>query len=260
MTSYEPGVPSWVDLGTPDLDAAKAFYGKLFGWTAAGLGPEAGGYDMFKIGEQHVAGVGPLQGEGVPSAWTTYIATDDVDGAVKRVEEAGGAVFVPPMDVMEAGRMAIAADPTGAVFGIWQPRDFSGAELVNEAGTLCWNELMTRDVEAAKSFYAAVFGWGAKVSGPDDSPAGMAYTEFQVDGRSIAGMMEMSEGMPAEIPSNWLVYFAVDDADASAATAEAAGGAIANPPMDIPSVGRFALLNDPFGAVFAVIKMEAQAG
>lgn len=259
MTSYEPGVPSWVDLGTPDLDAARAFYGKLFGWSSAGLGPEAGGYDMFKRGEAHVAGVGPLQGEGVPSAWTSYIATDDVDGAVKRVEEAGGAVFVPPMDVMEAGRMAIAADPTGAVFGIWQPREFIGAELVNEAGTLCWNELMTRDVDAAKSFYAAVFGWGAHSSSADDSAAGMDYTEFQIGERSIAGMMAMPDGMPAEVPSNWLVYFAVDDCDASVAAADSAGGSVATPPMDIPSVGRFAVLNDPFGAVFAVITMNMAA-
>lgn len=257
MTSYEPGVPSWVDLGSPDLDAAKAFYGQLFGWTTVGLGPEAGGYDIFQLNGVAVAGVGPLQGAGQPSAWTSYISTDDVDSAVKRIEAAGGAVFMPPMDVMESGRMAIAADTTGAVFGIWQPREFAGAGLVNEPGTLCWNELMTRDIDAAKAFYADVFGWGARTSDGSDT-TGMAYTEFQLDERSIAGMMAMGDDFPAEIPANWLTYFAVADCDASAAAAEAAGGSIANPPMDIPSVGRFALLNDPFGAVFSVIQMQPQ--
>jgi predicted enzyme related to lactoylglutathione lyase len=253
MTAYEPGVPSWVDLGTPDVSKAAAFYGAVFGWELADQGPEAGGYGFFTLGGRNVAGVGPLQGEGQPSAWSTYISTDDVDGALTRVQAEGGTVFVPAMDVMEAGRMAIAADPTGAVFGIWQPGRHKGADLVNEPNTLCWNELATRDTDRAAAFYQGVFGWKADTQAFGES----TYTQFQVSDRTIAGMMPMGENFPAEVPPNWLTYFAVADCDSAVAAAEGGGGSVVTPAIDM-SVGRFAVLADPAGAVFAVIQMAEE--
>jgi predicted enzyme related to lactoylglutathione lyase len=250
MTKYEPGTPSWVDLGSPNTAESAAFYKRLFGWEVIDQGPDAGGYAIFQLRGKNVAGLGPLMDPNQPPSWTTYVSVDDLDKTVTRVEEAGGTVIVPPMDVFDAGRMAIAVDPTGAFFAMWQPIQHIGAEIVNEANSLCWNELNTRDTAAAASFYNAVFGWTAKTS----SDGGMEYTEFQVGDRSVAGMMGMSDDMPAEVPSHWLTYFAVDDADAAVQRAEEGGGRTVTPLMDI-SVGRFAVLTDPHGAVFAIIKM-----
>ena len=160
-TSYEPGTPSWVDLSTPDVDASARFYGGLFGWEveAAGTPEETGGYAMFKLRGRNVAGVGPIMQEGQPPVWSTYVSTDDADAAVARAQQAGGAVIVEPMQVMDAGRMAFVAHPSGGYVGLWEPARHIGAELVNEPGALDWNELHTRDVDGAKGFYSALFGW-----------------------------------------------------------------------------------------------------
>ncbi|HEY4375901.1 MAG TPA: VOC family protein, partial [Acidimicrobiales bacterium] len=159
-------------------------------------------------------------------------------------------VLAPVMDVMDVGRMAVFADNVGAAFAIWQPKLHAGAALVNEPGTFCWNELGTRDTAKAIEFYPQVFGWGHSTS--EDGP--MPYTEWKVDGASIAGMMNMPPSIPAEVPPNWLVYFAVEDCDASVAKAVELGGSAMFPPMDIP-IGRFAGLVDPQGAMFAVIAL-----
>jgi predicted enzyme related to lactoylglutathione lyase len=253
MTAYEPGTPSWVDVSAKDVKATAAFYSGLFGWEFQDAGPDAGGYGMFTLGGKTVAGIGPLQAEGQPPAWTTYVSTDSADAAVGRIQEAGGAVFMPPMDVMDAGRMAIAADPTGAVFGLWQPNLMKGADLVNDPGAFCWNELSTRDTSAAIGFYEKVFGWKGDTSAFGDT----TYTEFKLNDRSVAGMMPMGDNFPAEVPANWLVYFTVTDCDAAVAAAQQAGGGVATPPMDI-HIGRFAVLTDPNGAVFAVIAMSGE--
>jgi predicted enzyme related to lactoylglutathione lyase len=155
------------------------------------------------------------------------------------------------MDVGDIGRMAVFADPTGAAIGIWQPKSFKGAELANEPGTFAWNELNTRDVSAAKAFYTQVFGWEAN----DLDMGGMSYTEWKVGEKSVAGMMTMPDMVPAEVPAHWLVYFGVDDADASVSKATELGATTVVPPTDIPP-GRFAVLSDPDGATFAVIKMS----
>lgn len=252
MTSYEPGTPSWVDLGARDIPAAIAFYNQLFGWEAVDQGPDAGGYQMMQLKGKNVAGLGPAMNEG-PTYWTSYVTVSNVDEMLRHVEKEGGTVIMPSMDVMDAGRMGIAADPTGAVFAMWEPKQNIGAELVNEHGALCWNELSTRDTEAAKRFYEAL-GWESETS----SEMGMEYTQFKVNGRSVAGMMAMSPDMPAEVPSHWMVYFAVDDADAAVDRVKAGGGQAVTPLMDIP-VGRFAVVTDPEGAPFAVIKL-AQSG
>lgn len=250
-TSYAPGTPSWVDIGT-DVDAAIPFYTGLFGWTAESLGEEAGGYGFFLKDGKQAAGFGPRQNPG-PPAWSSYVTVADVEAAAAAVVTAGGTVMVPPMDVMTAGRMAVCIDPQGGVFSLWEPRDNIGCAVVNEPGALCWNELNTRDVEGSKAFYGTVFGWTSETHDMPGSPMG-SYTEFALDGDTIAGMLAMPPMVPAEVPTFWLVYFAVDDTDAAVATAQELGGTLVMPPMDVPA-GRFALLQDPQGGMFAVIRL-----
>ncbi len=192
------------------------------------------------------AGDGLAVGGGVP----VYISVSDADATVAKAKANGGTVVVEPMDVMTAGRMAFVTDPSGATIGLWQARDHKGAELANEAGAFGWSEIQTRDVEKAKTFYSAVFGWK-----PTAFQGGMGeYTVFENDGRGIAGAMTMPDMVPAEVPPYWLTYFVVDDTDAAVATASAQGGAVLAPAMDVPTVGRIAVLADPSGAAFAVIK------
>jgi predicted enzyme related to lactoylglutathione lyase len=253
MSKLAPGTPCWVDLGTSDLDDAKRFYTALFDWTAhVSPEPEAGGYTLFRKGDNTVAGAGPLFTEGQPPAWATYIATDDADAVTQRVEAAGGQVLVAPFDVMDQGRMAVFLDQSGAPFSIWQPMAMPGADLFNEPGSLSWNELTTRDPDGSKVFYSRVFGWEA-----DDQPMGpITYTTFRLGDQQIAGMMPMvGEEWPADLPPHWMVYFAVDDADATATRSAELGGVISVPPNDIPQ-GRFAVLNDPQGAVFTIIALN----
>lgn len=251
MTTHPPGTPTWVDLGTPDLDMAKRFYAPLFDWTTqVSKQPEAGGYTTFRSGGRAVAAVGPLASEDQPSAWTVYVHTDDADAVADRVETAGGKVLMAPMDVLDYGRMAIFADPAGAVFAVWQPAGMAGAELLDAPGALTWVELITRDVAGSKEFYPAVFGWTAHDSrmGPVD------YTRWLLDGRPVAGMMPMTgHGWPADLPPHWMVYFEVTDADATAAKADELGGTVSVPPTDIEP-GRFAVLADPAGAFFSILQ------
>lgn len=255
MTSYDPGVPSWVDLGTPDLDAAIRFYGELFGWEAEpSPDPEAGGYTMMQLRGRNVAGIGPLMQEGQPVVWSTYMNVADADATAAAVRDNGGTAIVEPMDVLGYGRFAIFLDPGGAAFGVWQARSMTGAGLVNEPGALCWNELMTRDVDAAKRFYGAVFGWDLETM----PFAGTEYTVANVGGRGIAGMMAMGDNFPAEVPPHWGVYFAVDDCDAAVAKAGELGASVMMPPMDVEGVGRMAALVDPHGAPFSVLKLAPQ--
>jgi predicted enzyme related to lactoylglutathione lyase len=176
VTEYAPGTPSWVDLASPDPDASRRFYGGLFGWEATDPGPveESGGYRMLQRDGRNVAGLGPTQAEGQPAVWTTYVSTDDADAIAARVREAGGQVIMEPFDVLGAGRMAVFADPTGAFISVWQPQSHHGADVVDEPGTLCWNELATRDVDAAKRFYAAVFAWQGDTRGPGRQGRGAA--------------------------------------------------------------------------------------
>jgi uncharacterized protein len=256
MTDYQNGVPSWVDLGTPDMDATKAFYSGLFGWSAqTSDDPATGGYTMFEYEGAPVAGAMPLMNPEQPVVWTSYISVDDADKVADAVSANGGTVMFPPMDVTDVGRMSILVDPAGGVFGTWQPRAHKGAGVVNEPNTLCWNELCTRDAAGAKAFYPAVFGWGTKT---DQMDGGMEYTEWQLGGKSVGGMVEMNEMFPPEVPTHWAVYFAVADTDAAHAKAVELGAETVVPPSDIPNVGRFAQLRDPQGAHFSIIKMNAE--
>ena len=222
-TSYEPGVPSWADLSTPDVDASKRFYAGLFGWEAQDAGPaeETGGYAMFTLKRPQRRGLSPVQDENQPPMWSTYVATDDADAVAQRAAQAGGNVLFGPMDVMDAGRMAVLAHPAGGMIGVWQADRHTGAELVNEPGTINWNELQTRDVEGAKAFYGAVFGWQ-----PDDQDfGGMTYTLFNVGDTGIAGACARRPAVPDEVPAFWLTYFSVEDCDASVAKVQSSAAA-----------------------------------
>jgi predicted enzyme related to lactoylglutathione lyase len=257
-TSYAPGTPCWVDFGSPDLDASIDFYSALFGWEV----PEnenmaqTGGYRRATKDGVDVAGMMPLMQEGQPPAWSSYVSVADAGATAAAVAEAGGSVIAEPMDVLGLGHMAVFADPSGAVFGIWQPGTFLGAGLVNEPGALAWNELNTRDLEGARAFYGAVFGWGFDEvkMGEDES-----YTTITLNGNPVGGILDMVErGVPEEIPPHWLAYFAVEDADATVAQAGERGGGLMMGPIDLP-VGRFAILTDPHGAAFAVIALSENA-
>lgn len=253
MTEYAPGTPSWVDLGSPDVEASKAFYGALFGWEAVDQGPEGGGYHMFELRGRPVAGLGPAMNPG-PPYWSTYVTVADADAAAAAVRDAGGVAFLEPMDVLDVGRMAVFADATGVPFSVWQPGKHPGAGLVNEVGAFCWNELNSRDPQAAAAFYGSVFGWEAKA---DD---GMAdYSMFLREGSPIAGMIDMRGRVPDEIPAHWLVYFGVADVDATVATAGEADGTVFVPPTEIPNMGRFAVVGDPQGAFFGAFEFAEQA-
>lgn len=252
-TSYKPGTPCWIDLGTPDQDAAGEFYGNLFGWSVEeDENTEAtGGYRVAMLRDKAIGGVMKLMQEGQPPAWSSYVAVDDVDAAVARATDAGGSAIAEPMDVLDYGRMAFIADPSGAVLGLWKGGRNIGAGLVNEPGALAWNELNTRDVARAKDFYGAVFEWTFDQQG--------SYTRVLLDGEPVAGILDMAEqGVPAEVPAHWLVYFAVDDTDATVEKTKGGGGGLIVEPFDTP-IGRIAILHDSFRASFGVIALSEEA-
>jgi predicted enzyme related to lactoylglutathione lyase len=253
-TGYAPGTPNWVDLGTTDVEGAKSFYGAVFGWEAEDVPTDQGvPYTMFRKSGKVVAGGGPIPPDqaaaGMPPMWNTYLAVDNVDDAVAEVTAAGGSVTMPPMDVMDAGRMAFVADPTGAAFGLWQAGDFFGSELANEPGAFTWNELITDDTAAAQKFFADAFGFGAQT---DETPNG-PYTTFTIGGNPVGGMMAKNENM-GPIPNYWGTYFSVEDCDGCLAAVEANGGKVLMQPMDVMP-GRMAVVQDPQGATFSVIQL-----
>ncbi|HKN52769.1 MAG TPA: VOC family protein [Amycolatopsis sp.] len=253
---WADGTPSWVDLMVPDQAKACAFYNGLFGWDVQVGGEETGGYGMATLAGRPVAGIGtPPEGQEMPPVWTTYLSTSDVDKTVSAITEAGGQVLMPVMEVLKEGRMAIAADPAGAVFGLWEPGDHSGTQVTAAPGALAWNECMSRDFPAAKAFYEQVFGYGFD----DLSSDQFTYAVLTIDGRPVGGLGGMPPNVPAEVPSNWSVYFSVADADASAAKAVELGGRKLGEPMDSP-YGRQVLLADDQGVTFQVIAPNEQSG
>lgn len=249
VTRHEPGSFCWPELATSDDGAAKKFYTSLFDWTFedSPAGPDMVYTTLRKKGKRVGAlyKLGPQQ-KGVPPYWNVYVAVASADAAAKKAKELGGKVFIEPFDVMEFGRMAVIEDKQGAKLSVWQAKTHIGAEVVNEPGALCWAELDTTDTESARRFYTSLFGWGAKVS--------EAYTEWQQGAMSIGGLMKIPKEW-GPVPPNWLVYFAVADPDATAKKAGELGGGAIVPPTDIPGAGRFAVLRDPQGAVFAIYKM-----
>ena len=243
--------PAWVDLATSDPGAAHGFYSKLFGWDIhVSPDPQYGGYAMAQVGGHDVAGIGPKQeGDPGPSRWSLYIGTTDAEALAKKVEGAGGVVIAPAFDVGDQGRMAVFQDPSGAFVSAWQPAGM-GEFHAGGANQFGWGELNARGVGKALPFYQQVFGWGQETS-----PAGEgSYTEFQLDDQSIAGAQEMNPMVPADVPSHWMVYFNVEDVDASFKTAVEAGAHELQAPTDFPG-GRFAIIHDAQGAFFGLLKM-----
>ena len=255
VTEYPDGMFSWVDLTTTAAQAAKPFYSELFGWEVEERPiPHGGVYLMMKIDGKNVAGMGDMPPEmkeqGMPSVWTSYIKHDDVDGVAKKIAEAGGTPMGEPMDVMEEGRMLWAQDPPGASFGVWQPKNHIGAELVNRPNTLIWNELQTRDKAGAEAIYSAVFGWS---SSSDETGYGM----FAIGDRVQAGVLAMDESF-GPIPPIWSVYFMVEDVDAAVEKAKTLGAAVHVPPTSAGEMGKFSTLADPTGAVFVVMQFNGE--
>jgi hypothetical protein len=250
VESYENGRPSWIDVGVADPKKAARFYSALFGWDVQEGPPESGGYAIAHLRGKAVAGLGPQQNPG-PPVWTTYINVDSADDTAAKVKANGGMVFMEPFDVMDVGRMAITADPQGAVLGLWEPRAHKGAGIVNEPGTFSWAELVTTDVDAAKKYYGAVFGWGSETHGEGQG----AYTEWKLGDASISGAMPKPPMIPAEVPPYWGVYFTVADTDQAVDKIKSLGGGLVTGPMDVEP-GRIAVVTDDQGATFNVITMK----
>lgn len=252
--SWPHGTPCWVDVMVDDADAARAFYTALFGWTADPGVPEYGGYTMCRLEGRPVAGLSPKpEGSSDPNAWSTFLAVDDADAAVARAASAGGTTVTEPTTVGTLGRMAFGADPAGAAYGLWQAMEHTGVKIYNEPGSLVWNELMTRDYEAARAFYAAVFGYRYEDMGDGEN---FTYsTVARPDGHIVAGIGAIDPNMPPEVPSHWVTYFGVADTDAAAARAQELGATLEMAPFD-SQFGRIAVVRAPQGETFSLISVE----
>jgi hypothetical protein len=271
---YIPGVPCWIDTNQPDPEAAVDFYAGLFGWEFEDVTPPGapGKYFLARLRGLDVAAVSSIP-EGAPprATWDTYVRVASADETASKVRDAGGAVVKEPFDVMDAGRMAVCTDPEGAVFCVWQAREFSGARVVNEPGSLNFNDLRTRDVEGAKEFYGAVFGWTTLTVGGgfemwslpgygdhlerDDPDIRKRMAELEAPAGFedvVASLSSIADDQP-DVPAHWGLTFAVDDADATAKKAEELGGTVVVPPFDAPWV-RMTVLTDPQGATFTASK------
>jgi predicted enzyme related to lactoylglutathione lyase len=247
VRGYAAGTPCWVELVTPDPGGAAAFYGGLFGWAGADAAP------AFERAGLAVAGLRGGPGD-QPAGWLTYVATDDLAGTVAEAEAAGGRVLAPPYEVPGRGSAAVLSDPAGAVFGLWQRTGFAGAQVANEPGTICWTDLATPDLDAAERFYGRVFGWRRKAV---DYLLESDYDEWHSAGRPVAGLRAFGENDPPGGPPYWMVTLMVADCRATAEHAERLGGRLLVPCLDM-SVGTYAAVADPAGAVFGAITLAPE--
>ncbi len=246
---WPPGTPCWVDLSVPDVAGAVAFYSSVIGWTFVDTGADYGGYHIAQMDGRAAAGIGPLMQEGQPAAWTVYLASDDADATAKLIGEHGGTVYAGPTDIADNGRMLIAADPTGGVFGVWQQTGMIGSALVDEPGAFVWDDARLHDVEVGKRFYADVFGLRYAPL-PDAGEAG-DYEIFTLDGERPLGGMGGIVDAPPGTPSHWLAYFTVADVDAAVEAVGDGGGRVLMSPETTP-FGRIGVVTDPFGATFGL--------
>ncbi len=235
---------------TNDLEEARQFCGGLFDWSFD-IGPEQmGSYTMCRSHGRNAAGMGKMPADApFPPSWNVYFSVESVDDTLAKIKEAGGQLIVEPMDIPLAGRMAFCVDPTGAAFGLWQPREHKGAAVVDEPGSMTWCEVNTRSGENARDFYATVFGLDPH------KMEGMDYWTLHTGDKTAAGVMQMDARWPAEVPPHWMAYFAVVDADTSANKVIELGGTVKVPPFDTP-YGRICVVSDPSGAVFSILALN----
>ncbi len=255
VTTYAPGTFSWVDYSAKDLEGAKAFYSALFGWSLIEVPAPCEPYVMAQVSGKDVAAITGLSEDesqqGVPPHWNSYVTVEDVNATATKIKDLGGQVLAEPFDVMEAGRMAVVADPIGAVFCIWQARQNIGAQLVDEPNTFCWNELYTDDLHTVERFYTSLFGWNSKHATTSNNAK---LVELYNGERPTATMMEIQPEWGPTSPA-WGVYFAVADCEATVEHAKGLGAKVVLEPRDIPP-GRVAVLQDPQGGVCSVIQLK----
>lgn len=250
-----PGTPCWVSLMAHRADLAQSFYGALFGWEFVPGPAQLGTYVLAELDGRRIAGIG----EGAPAphrpvAWTTMLASDDVDHSAELVRECGGTVGIGPLQADDEGRLALAVDPSGAVFGIWQGGLLSGAEVTGEPGTPAWSELVTRDASLVGKFYEAVFGLEAGAgAGAGGDGTNTDRVLLRVDGHPVAGIHGVGPRVPRDRGAHWMTYFSVADVDAAAERVTALGGRVLRPAHPSPRGGRTATLADPEGAAFSVL-------
>lgn len=257
MSNVRGGTVSWVDLSTPDLEGAQRFYGALLGWELDTQRTQMGEYTVAQSGGREVAGMMAQAPEtaGPPAAWTVFIVVDDMEGTLSDANKAGGAVLQPPFEIPGGALVAVVADRSGAMFALISGGPDPGYPYFSEdAGAVCWAELMTCDVQAATGFYREVFGWIAETD--DTSP--VPYTVFRLQGDEVAGMIGRPDDLPPELPDSWSAYFSVTDCAATQSLAAELGGSIILPATPTP-MGPFAVLADPAGAAFQVMEMRSPA-
>ena len=255
MERTKLGEFTWTDLQAIDLDKQSPFYEQLFGWTYEDMptGENTPDYRMFQKDGVFVAGCNRMSPEmkasGMPSFWAVYAATPDAAATAAKAVEAGGQVIMPLMDVMDSGRIAAIADPTGGTIFLWEKVTFAGAGVFMAPGTIAWADLSTRDPEGAAKFYAEVFGWGITPLEGGQPP----YWQVSIEGEGEGGIMPMPEMMGADAPANWLIYFAADNVRASVEKAVSLGAGVLAPVVDVPGLVSYAVMADPAGAVFALM-------
>lgn len=255
MKTHATGTVSWVDLMAWDLEKAKTFYGGVFGWTFETGSKETNYYTMAKNQGREVAALMPRAKDApFPPIWNLYFSVESVDRSLARVKELGGREMLAPMDVMNAGRMAFCLDPTGAPFGLWQPKEFHGAGVVNEPGSMAWHEVKTRDGAKALDFYKALFGFTEEKMPTDE----MDYWVLKKDGKEVGGLMQMTAKDPADLPAHWMTTFSVANTDEAAKSVTRLGGKVLVPPFDSP-YGRISIVADPGGAGFGIITLSEMA-
>jgi len=254
VESHAPGTFCWLELGTTDQNAAKSFYGSLFGWTAldSPMGPDEI-YTMFQLDGRNAGACYQLMpsmvAQGVPPHWMLYVCVPDADLTAAKAQTAGGKVLNGPFDVMDFGRMAVIQDPTGGVISVWQPKTHPGTTIEEVPGTMCWADLMSPDQERAVRFYNEVFGWRIEAGQSDTS----GYLHIAAGDKMIGGMPP-SKYLPAGVPAHWITYIAVDNCDASTAKAVNLGGRTCMPPTTMEGVGRWSVIADPQGAAFCLFQ------
>ncbi|GAB0104920.1 VOC family protein [Nocardia sp. JMUB6875] len=253
---WPQGTPCWVDCSVDDPAAARDFYSRLLGWDVLDSPPESGGYMIAMLDGHPAAGIGPKMGDvAMPSVWTTYFAADNADAVAGAVQAAGGAVFMPPFDVMDVGRMFVAADPAGAVFGVWEAKAHTGAGIYNEPGAYCWNDLHTNGYVPSQEFYKQVFGWSYDEIGNEQ----MIYSTFNdPQGRPMGGMADTT-GQPGGDANYWLTWFQVAGTDAALEQAKELGATVLMGPDDSP-FGRMGIVSGPQGEIFGLIDTTVTIG